>query len=41
MARKPGDPLPRMVLDGVLEAKFADGLCTECCLWWHSMPVAA
>ena len=35
-ARQPGDPLPRMVLDGVLEARFAAGLCTECRLWWHS-----
>ena len=40
VARKPGDPLPRMVLDGVLQARFADGLCSECRLWWHSMPVA-
>ena len=41
VARKPGDALPRMVLDGVLQAEFQDGLCTECRLWWHSMPVAA
>ncbi len=34
--RKPGDPLPRMVLDGVLEARFADDRCAECRLWWHS-----
>ena len=40
VARKPGDPLPRMVLDGVLHAQFAGGLCTECRLWWHSMPLA-
>ncbi len=40
VARKPGDPLPRMVLDGVLHARFACGLCQECRLWWHSMPVA-
>lgn len=39
IARKPGDPLPRMVLDGVLHASFSGGLCTECRLWWHSMPV--
>jgi limonene-1,2-epoxide hydrolase len=38
VARKPGDPLPRMVLDGVLQAEFADGLCRRCRLWWHSMP---
>lgn len=40
VARKPGDPLPRMVLDGVLHARFADGLCAEARIWWHSMPVA-
>lgn len=39
IARKPGDPLPRMVLDGVLQASFSGGLCTECRLWWHSMPM--
>lgn len=37
LARKPGDPLPRMVLDGVLHAAFAGGLCTEARIWWHSM----
>ena len=37
-ARQPGDPLPRMVLDGVLAARFDGGLCRECRLWWHSMP---
>ncbi len=37
-ARKPGDPLPRMVLDGVLKAEFAGGLCAKCEIWWHSMP---
>lgn len=36
--RKPGDPLPRMVLDGVVQARFAGGLCTEARIWWHSMP---
>ena len=38
-ARQPGDPLPRMVLDGVLQTRFdaASGLCRECRLWWHSM----
>ena len=41
IARKPGDPLPRMALDGVLQASFSGGLCTECRLWWHSMPVPA
>lgn len=39
-ARKPGEPLPRMVLDGVLHARFADGLCVECQIWWHSLPQA-
>lgn len=37
-ARKPGDPLPRMVLDGVLQATFSGGLCSEAHIWWHSMP---
>jgi len=37
IARRPEDPLPRMALDGVLQAQFAGGLCTECRLWWHSM----
>lgn len=40
VARKPGDPLPRMVLDGVLQARFADGLCAEARIWWHSLPQA-
>jgi ketosteroid isomerase-like protein len=39
VARKPGDPLPRMILDGVLDAKFEGGLCRVCRLWWHSLPV--
>ena len=39
--RQPGDPLPRMVLDGVLQAHFAQGLCTEARIWWHSMPQAS
>ena len=37
IARKPGDPLPRMVLDGILKAAFRDGLCERCQIWWHSM----
>ena len=41
VARKPGDPLPRMVLDGVLQAWFEDDLCTRCRLWWHSLPQPA
>lgn len=39
--RQPGDPLPRMVLDGVLQARFAQGLCTEARIWWNSMPQAS
>jgi hypothetical protein len=30
-----------MVLDGVLKAEFAGGLCKECYIWWHSLPLAA
>jgi hypothetical protein len=41
LARKPGDPLPRMVLDGVLQASFVDDLCAEARIWWHSMPQPA
>jgi len=40
VAREPGDPLPRMVLDGILKAEFAGGLCQNCQIWWHSMPQA-
>lgn len=39
--RKPGDPLPRMVLDGVLAAEFDAGLCRVARIWWHSMPLPA
>lgn len=38
VARQPGDPLPWMVLDGVLQAQFEGALCRECRIWWHSMP---
>jgi len=38
-ARAPGAPLPRMVLDGVLHASFDKGLCRDCRIWWHSMPL--
>jgi len=42
VARRPGDPLPRMILDGALQADFAtDGLCRTCRIWWHSMPQAS
>jgi hypothetical protein len=34
--RKPGDPLPRIALDGMLQADFDGDLCKECRLWWHS-----
>jgi hypothetical protein len=38
IARKPGDPLPRLALDGVLLADFDEaGLCRSCRLWWHSI----
>lgn len=40
VSRKPGDPLPRMVLDGILQASLVEGLCAEAHLWWHSMPLA-
>lgn len=37
--RKPGDPLPRMELDGMLVAQFAPGgLARVVRIWWHSMP---
>lgn len=41
VARKSGDPLPRMVLDGVLAARFRDGRCAEARIWWHSTPQPA
>jgi hypothetical protein len=28
-----------MILDGVLKAEFDGGLCKECRIWWHSMPL--
>ncbi len=35
--RKPGDPLPRMILDGMLTAEFStNGLCCDARIWWHS-----
>jgi hypothetical protein len=37
-ARAPGDPLPRLALDGMLVAEFnATGLCQVCRIWWHSV----
>ena len=41
VACKQGEPLLRMVLDGVFHAKFSAGLCLEAHIWWHSMPQAA
>jgi hypothetical protein len=42
VARRPGDPLPRMVLDGALTAEFdSAGPCKKCQIWWHSMPQAS
>jgi len=41
VARKPGDPLPRMILDGMLKAEFDGGLCSQCAIWWHSLPQPA
>jgi limonene-1,2-epoxide hydrolase len=39
VARAPGDPLPRMALDGILQARFDGDRCAECSIWWHSMPL--
>ena len=37
LPRREGDPLPRLVLDGVAVARFdPDGLCREFRIWWHS-----
>ena len=37
--RNPGDPLPRMELDGILVAEFATGgLAENVHIWWHSTP---
>jgi hypothetical protein len=41
VARHPGDPLPRMVLDGVLQAAFEGDACRQCRIWWHSLPQPA
>lgn len=41
LARKEGDPLPRLVLDGIASVDLAaDGLCRRLRLWWHSMAEA-
>lgn len=38
LARKTGDPLPRLALDGVALVDFdpVSGLCREFRIWWHS-----
>ena len=37
LARKPGDPLPRLALDGIAVVELdAAGLCRHLRLWWHS-----
>ena len=37
LARKDGDPLPRLVLDGVAVVEFdVRGLCRDFGIWWHS-----
>jgi hypothetical protein len=41
VARQPGDPLPRMVLDGILQASFAGDRCAQARIWWHSLPQPA
>lgn len=41
VARQPGDPLPRMVLDGVLQATFGASRCAVARIWWHSLPQPA
>jgi len=35
--RNPGDPLPRLTLEGIAVITLRDdGLCTEFRIWWHS-----
>jgi uncharacterized protein (TIGR02246 family) len=37
LARKAGDPLPRLALDGVAVVELDDaGLCRHFRIWWHS-----
>jgi len=37
LARQPGDPLPRLALDGIAVVELGpDGLCRHLRLWWHS-----
>jgi limonene-1,2-epoxide hydrolase len=38
LARKAGDPLPRLALDGIAVVELNDaGLCRDFRLWWHSV----
>ena len=38
LARRPGDPLPRLALDGIAIVEFdAAGLCEHFRLWWHGV----
>lgn len=40
LARKPGDPLPRLALDGVAIVELDEaGLCAHFRIWWHSTVV--
>lgn len=39
--RNPGDPLPRVVLDGILQAEFHGALCRRARIWWHSQLLPA
>jgi ketosteroid isomerase-like protein len=42
LVRREGDPLPRLVLDGVAVVEFdADGLCREFRIWWHSQAASS
>jgi hypothetical protein len=37
IARRPGDPLPRLRLDGIALVELGDdGLCRALKLWWHA-----
>ena len=37
LERKEGDPLPRLVLDGIAVVELdASGLCRDFRIWWHS-----
>ena len=38
IALQPGDPLPRLVLDGIAVVELdAHGLCRQFRIWWHAM----